>query len=226
MRRKNMPRLRKRLEAVIPWEDFSASVREAEQLARDEDFDPLALLTEHYSQLRRYGPTLLEAFEFHPAAVAQELIEAVEFLRQMNRAGSRKVQSNAPTGFIRKRWKSYVFTAEGIDRRFYELCVMAELKNALRSGDVSVSGSRQFRAFEEYLMPHAEFNVGIEDGSLRLAGSTSPLIIWMHVCHSCVERSIKPILLQLKANCQRQNWAVADLRLLRWTITSRKKPMR
>jgi TnpA family transposase len=174
MRRKNMPRLRKRLEAVIPWEDFSASVREAEQLARDEDFDPLALLTEHYSQLRRYGPTLLEAFEFHPAAVAQELIEAVEFLRQMNRAGSRKVQSNAPTGFIRKRWKSYVFTAEGIDRRFYELCVMAELKNALRSGDVSVSGSRQFRAFEEYLMPHAEFNVGIEEGSLCLVGSTSP----------------------------------------------------
>ncbi len=74
---------------------------------------------------------------------------------------------------IRKRWESYVFTAEGIDRRFYELCVMAELKNALRSGDVSVSGSRQFRAFEEYLMPHAEFNEGLADGSLRLAGSTS-----------------------------------------------------
>ena len=50
---------------------------------------------------------------------------------------------------------------------------MAELKNALRSGDVSVSSSRQFRAFEEYLMPHAEFNEGLADGSLRLAGSTS-----------------------------------------------------
>jgi hypothetical protein len=47
------------------------------------------------------------------------------------------------------------------------------LKNALRSGDVSVSGSRQFRVFEEYLMPHAEFNEGLADGSLRLAGSTS-----------------------------------------------------
>jgi hypothetical protein len=33
-------------------------------------------------------------------------------------------------------------------RRFYELCVMAELKNALRSGDVSVRGSRQFQDFE------------------------------------------------------------------------------
>jgi TnpA family transposase len=94
-------------------------------------------------------------------------------LRQMNREGSRKVPSNAPTGFIRKRWKSFVFTAEGIDRRFYELCVMAELKNAMRSGDVSVSGSRQFRAFEEYLMPHAEFNERFKDGRLHFTVSTS-----------------------------------------------------
>ena len=50
---------------------------------------------------------------------------------------------------------------------------MAELKNALRSGDVSVSGSRQFRAFEEYLMPHAEFNERFKDGSLHFTVSTS-----------------------------------------------------
>src|SRR6476660_2491756 len=50
---------------------------------------------------------------------------------------------------------------------------MAELKNALRSGDVSVSGSRQFRAFEEYLMPHMEFNERLANGSLHLAVSTS-----------------------------------------------------
>jgi hypothetical protein len=71
-------------------------VREAEQLARDEDFNPISLLTEHYPQFRRYSPTLLEAFEFHPAPVARELIEAVNVLRQMNRDGSRKVPSMLP----------------------------------------------------------------------------------------------------------------------------------
>jgi hypothetical protein len=55
------------------------------------------------------------------------------------------VPLNAPLGFIRKKWGRYVFDTEGIDRRFYELCVMAELKNALRSGDVSVRGSCQFQ---------------------------------------------------------------------------------
>jgi hypothetical protein len=50
-----------------------------------------------------------------------------------------------------------VATADGVDRRFYELCVLAELKNALRSGDIWVQGSRQFKDFEAYLVPPARF---------------------------------------------------------------------
>ncbi len=79
------------IEAIVSWEAFSESVREAGQLAREESFDALSLITEHYPQLRRYGPTLLETFEFRPAAVARDLVDAVEVLRQMNRDGSRKV---------------------------------------------------------------------------------------------------------------------------------------
>jgi hypothetical protein len=56
------------IEAIVSWDAFSRSVTEAEQLARDEDFDPLSLVTEHYPQLRRFAPVLLETFEFRPAA--------------------------------------------------------------------------------------------------------------------------------------------------------------
>ena len=83
---------------------------------------------------------------------------------------------------------------------------MAELKNALRSGDVSVSGSRQFRAFEEYLMPHTEFNERLANGSLHLAVSTSAAAyLEAHVCHSYAKRSIKPNRLPLKGSYQMQN---------------------
>jgi hypothetical protein len=41
------------IEEVLSWEVFSQSVKEAEKLAREEDFDPLELLTNHYSVLRR-----------------------------------------------------------------------------------------------------------------------------------------------------------------------------
>ncbi len=148
------------IEAIVSWNDFSASVQEAEQLAREEDFNPIALLTEHYSQLRRYSPAFLETFVFHPAPSALDLIRAVDVLRQMNKDGARKVPVDAPTSFIRRRWESYVLGSEGIDPRFYELCVMSELKNALRSGDVSVVGSRQFKDFEDYLIPRSEFDNG------------------------------------------------------------------
>jgi hypothetical protein len=49
----------------------------------------------------------------------------------------------APKTFVRPRWTPFVFTDDGIDRRYCELCVLAELKNAPRSGDLLVQGSRQ-----------------------------------------------------------------------------------
>ncbi len=76
---------------------------EAEHLARDEDFDALSLVTEHYLQLRRFAPVLLEIFKFRSAAVARELIDVVDVLRTMNREGSRKVPENAPVGFVRRK---------------------------------------------------------------------------------------------------------------------------
>jgi TnpA family transposase len=164
------------IEEIVSWDAFSRSVNEAQQLARDEDFDALSLITEHYSQLRRFAPILLETFEFRPTPVARDLIDAVDILRMMNREGMRKVPENAPVGFIRKKWANYVFTPEGIDRRFYELCVMAELKNALRSGDVSVPGSRQFQEFEDYLIPRSEFEQKIAQNGLHVSVPTSPAV--------------------------------------------------
>jgi len=160
------------IEAIVPWDSFSASVKEAAELARDQDFDALSLIGEHYPQLRRYGPALIETLRLRPAPIARELIEAVEVLRE-NRGGLRKVPQYAPLGFIRKRWEAYVLGPEGIDRRFYELCVMAELKNSLRSGDVAVAGSRQFRDFEDYLMPHPEFDRRLTQGELHVAVPTT-----------------------------------------------------
>jgi hypothetical protein len=109
----------------------------------------------------------------------------------MNREGSRKVLGNAPVGFVRRKWGNYVFRAEGIDRRFYELCVMAELKNALRSGDVSIRGSRQFRDFEDYLMPRPEFERGHAEGGLQIAVAPSPAPISREEHRSRSERSLR-----------------------------------
>src|SRR5699024_2877038 len=96
----------------------------------------------------------------------------IELLKDMNRRQTRKVPDDAPTGFIRKRWATLVYTPDGLDRRFYELCVLSELKNALRSGDIWVQDSRQFKDFEDYLLPAARFVDQREQRSLGLAIQT------------------------------------------------------
>jgi Tn3 transposase DDE domain-containing protein len=50
---------------------------------------------------------------------------------------------------------------------------MSELKNALRSGDVSVIGSRQFKDFDDYLMSRATFEQHHRESRLGLAVETS-----------------------------------------------------
>ncbi|STR67940.1 Tn3-family transposase [Enterobacter hormaechei] len=91
-------------------------------------------------------------------------------LRGMNSDSARKVPADAPTAFIKPRWAKLVLTDDGIDRRYYELCALSELKNALRSGDVWVQGSRQFKDFDEYLVPVEKF------ATLKLA-SELPLAV-------------------------------------------------
>jgi len=152
------------IEAVIPWEVFRESISEAEKLAQPEDFDYLALVGDGYTQLRRYTPILLDALTMKAAPSAQELLAGVEVLKAMNERQARKVPDAAPTSFVRKRWESLVRTSDGLDRRFYELCVLSELKNSLRSGDIWVQGSRQFKDFEEYLLPAAHFTMQREQG--------------------------------------------------------------
>lgn len=155
--------------AVIPWKTLESSVQEAEALARPEEFDYLEILGERYAMLRKYGPTLLSTFEFRASTPAKPLMKAIEMIQEMNDSGRRTLPSEAPTAFIKKRWKRLVYSQGRIDRRYYELCVMAELRDRLRAGDVWVAGSRQYRDFEDYLLPQASYDRMRMEGSLPLA---------------------------------------------------------
>ncbi len=145
------------IESVLPWEDFSASVAEAQKLAQPEDFDFLYRLGDSYATLRRYATEFLSVLELRAAPAAQGVMAAIEMLRAMNADSARKVPAGAPIAFVKKRWEKLVLTDAGIDRRYYELCALTELKNTLRSGDIWAHGSRQFKDFNEYLVPGEKF---------------------------------------------------------------------
>jgi len=138
-------------------------------LVAPEDFDFLYRIGEGYATVRRYAPELLSTLVLHAAPAAKPVLDAIELLREMNSGNARKLPDDAPLDFIRERWSKLIFTDAGVDRRYYELCALSELKNALRSGDIWVDGSRQFKNFNEYLVPAQKFAALKEADELPLA---------------------------------------------------------
>jgi hypothetical protein len=155
--------------AVIPWDRFRASVAEASVLARSEEFDPYQLLGEHYAGVRRWTPAFLATFTFQGVPAATSLLRAIDLLRDMNDAARSSLPKSAPTGFIRERWARHVLPGGAIDRRYYELCVLSELRDRLRAGDVWVVGSRRYRSFEERLISRETQQELQQSGTLPIA---------------------------------------------------------
>jgi hypothetical protein len=153
----------------VSRDDFAASISEAQNLAQPENFDFLYRIGEGYAMLRRYAPSCLTYWVCMRLLPQSPYVDAIELLRGMNAGNARKVPDDAPLDFIRERWAKLIFTDSGLDRRYYELCAMAELKSALRSGDIWVEGSRQFKNFNEYLLPAETFTALKVQHALSLA---------------------------------------------------------
>ncbi len=114
------------IEAVLPWNEFTKSVTEAAQLAQPQTLDHLYLIVERYSTLRRYTPEFLDVLKLKAAPAAQAVLDGINVVREMNMTGSREVPDDTSIAFVKARWKPLVITNEGIDRGFYEICVLLE----------------------------------------------------------------------------------------------------
>lgn len=74
--------------------------------------------------------------------------------------------------FVNKKWKDYIEKKEGSEKRhYYEIAVLNELKNKVRSGDISVVGSKDFKSFEAYLVSENDWE--LERNQTRLAAQNN-----------------------------------------------------
>lgn len=160
------------VERILPWEDFAASLEETRHLARKDNFEPLHLITEKFSTLRKYSSRLLSALQLKATSAALPLNDALDTIREMYRKQLGKVPSSAPLDFIPESRKKMVITPSGIDRQYYEICAMNELKGALRAGDIWVRGSRRYKNFDDYLKPGDDFEKLLNNNQLNLPVET------------------------------------------------------
>jgi hypothetical protein len=122
------------------------------------DHGHLALIDASYGYLRQFTPEVLRVLTFAGSPSAAALLDAVDVLRGLNATGTRTVPADAPTGFVPARWRGYLDDAIAVGataayRHHWELCVLLCLRDALRSGDVHVPGSRRYADPTAYLIP-------------------------------------------------------------------------
>ena len=128
-------------------------MRGAARLTERVEADPIDFLSDGYARLRRYAPRFLTSFIFHASPAAKPLLVAIGLLKRMNARGAKEVPVGAPRGFVRPKWRARVFRAGGTDRRYWELALLFELSNGLRSGDLWTDESRRYRSVETALVP-------------------------------------------------------------------------
>ena len=151
------------VEAAIGWNDLGREVDEARKLIRPDSVDPVAVAATNYPVLRQVGPSFIASFTFGAVPACHALARAVAIMRDLHFGHLRKLPAGTPVGFIRQAWRRAIGT--GIpDRRIYELCVLVELRDRLRAGDMWVEGSRRYRAVEQQLIPAPVF------ANMRAAG--------------------------------------------------------
>jgi TnpA family transposase len=114
------------------------------------DQDILMTAAEKYSVLRRFSHRFLEAFRFQSNVLNDPVLAALELLRTTDAGPFAK---RPPVSFLPLKWRKLIFATGATERRLYETAVLATLRERLRGSDIWVSGSRDYRAFEDYLLP-------------------------------------------------------------------------
>lgn len=137
------------------------------------DYDYLDLLKFRFNYLRKYTPTLLEALEFNSTKSGEPVIRAIDTVKGMNRHNKRKVPEGVPLDFVSNRWQKHVYGGDGnINRQYYEMAVLTELRNLVRSGNVSIKGSRHHQDFYNYLVTKETW-----EQNKHINGLTTPLSV-------------------------------------------------
>ncbi len=144
-------------------EQLQQALALAAEIQRPEGDSHLDQLADRYRAIREFAPRALAALDLCASQDGQRLLSAVEMLIDLNARGNRKVPADAPVDFVPRAWRPYVLPiGEGIDRRYWELGLLSELRGALRAGEIWVPGSRRYQDPERFLISRDRWSVARE----------------------------------------------------------------
>ena len=128
---------------AIPREQVEQALQAYYALSDTRLDSPLAFLLRRYAHLKQFSASLLRQVSFTSAFAGDRFAEALALVVDLQTGTRRKLPTDAPTDFITPSWQRFVHPQQAPERLPYELCVLATLRERLRSGDVFVPGSRK-----------------------------------------------------------------------------------
>ncbi len=144
----------KAVDYAVGWAKLLRVRGEVEELANLANEDPLLRAADRWKTLHKFAPALIEALEFRAARAGDPMLAALKLLVDLNQSRTREIPADAPLPF-RKEWRRLVMQEGQPNRRLYETAVLATLRDKLRSGDIWVERSSNYRRFDSYLLPPA-----------------------------------------------------------------------
>lgn len=174
--RRNQQDVFQTIDDTFSWDTFVKDIEQAETLTRPRNFDFLTLVGNRYSYIRRFSPHFMQAFTFNGHDGNAGLRQAIRLICEVDIGERKDLPEWTPTDFVDARWKPYVFQDGELQRRYYELCVLDKLRDGLRSGDIWVEGSQQYRHLKSFLIPDEQWQMMLDADVIPTAVPRDPLI--------------------------------------------------
>ncbi|MBN9142546.1 MULTISPECIES: Tn3 family transposase [unclassified Novosphingobium] len=130
------------------WERFRTLVATAGALTNVLAADPLSRVLDGYHRFRLYAPRMLRLLDMQAAPIATPLLAAVAILQ-------RGIKAAPPIDFLRpnSKWHRHLRVQPAGDHRLWEIAVLFHIRDAFRSGDIWLAGSRRYADLKQILVP-------------------------------------------------------------------------
>jgi len=144
----------------LPRERWEAQNTRYDAFERGEVTALFSLLGRRFGHLRSFTPTVLQTLHLSSSREEHPLLAALQTLAGLEGKSGRAAQipAEAPFAFVPSKWRQAVQQPEGVQRQAWEMTLLHEVRGALRSGDLTVAGSRRYAPWDTDLYSPAEWS--------------------------------------------------------------------
>lgn len=146
------PLLKKEFWQLVDEDKLRRSLEDMRQFKRLEERGYGDLLLARYPSLRKYFSKFI-LLPFAAEHGNDNLMEAINLVRQLDAGDLKKLPPTAPTGFIPKELRRALKSQEGaLNRNAWEMGLALAIKDALRSGDLYLPQSKRHVSFWDLVL--------------------------------------------------------------------------